>query len=85
VPHCGHIGFSPFLPPRGKEALDFYYLAKTTVCRIRFDLRAGLHLYPRQLIHVSTCSFAIAIQRSNEYLDVRKLFVALVLRQGRKW
>src|SRR5271155_2186972 len=25
---CGHIGFSPVLPPRGKEALDFYYIAK---------------------------------------------------------
>ena len=72
----GHIGFSPVLPPSGKEALDFYYTAKKTSADYGFDFFAGLHLYSRHLTHINMLLF----DRKNEKQrrDVHKLFVALV-------
>lgn len=73
---CGHIGFSPVLPPNGQEALDFYYTAKKRSAEYGFDFFAGLHLYDRHLTHINMLIF----DRHNEEqrVNVHKLFVALV-------
>jgi len=73
---CGHIGFSPVLPPRGKEALEFYYIAKKRSAEYGFDFRAGLHLYPRHLTHINMLIFDRHSEKQR--VDVHKLFVALV-------
>lgn len=73
---CGHIGFSPVLPPRGKEALEFYYIAKKRSAEYGFDFRAGLHLYQRHLTHINMLIFDRHSEKQRK--DVHKLFVALV-------
>jgi len=72
---CGHIGFSPVLPPRGKEALDFYYIAKKRSAEHGFDFYAGLHLYPRHLTHINMLIFDRHSEKQR--INVHKLFVAL--------
>ena len=73
---CGHIGFSPVLPARGKEALDFYYIAKKRSAEHGFDFYAGLHLYSRHLTHINMLIFDRHSEKQR--VDVHNLFVALV-------
>lgn len=73
---CGHIGFSPVLPPSGKEALDFYFIAKKRSAEHGFDFYAGLHLYPRHLTHINMLIFDRHDEKHR--VNVHKLFVALV-------
>jgi len=73
---CGHIGFSPVLPPSGKEALDFYFIAKKRSAEYGFDFYAGLHLYPRHLTHINMLIFDRHSEKQR--VNVHKLFVALV-------
>ena len=73
---CGHIGFSPVLPPSGKEALDFYFIAKQRSAEHGFDFYAGLHLYPRHLTHINMLIFDRHSEQQR--VNVHKLFVALV-------
>jgi 4-cresol dehydrogenase (hydroxylating) flavoprotein subunit len=73
---CGHIGFSPVVPPVGKDALDFYYTAKKRSAEYGFDFRAGLHLYARHLTHINMLIFDRHDEK--QCVDVHKLFVALV-------
>jgi 4-cresol dehydrogenase (hydroxylating) flavoprotein subunit len=72
----GHIGFSPILPPSGKDALDFYYTAKKRSAEYGFDFRAGLHLYDRHLAHINLLLYDRRSEKQRT--NVHKLFVALV-------
>lgn len=73
---CGHIGFSPVLPARGKEVLDFYYIAKKRSAEHGFDFYAGLHLYSRHLTHINMLIFDRHSEKQR--VNVHKLFLALV-------
>ena len=73
---CGHIGFSPVVPPVGKDALDFYYTAKKRSAEYGFDFFAGLHLYSRHLTHINMLIFDRHDEKQR--VNVHKLFVALV-------
>ena len=72
---CGHIGFSPLLQPNGKEALDFYYIAKKRSAEYGFDFYAGLHLYSRHLAHINMLIFDRHSEEQRK--NVHQLFVAL--------
>jgi 4-cresol dehydrogenase (hydroxylating) flavoprotein subunit len=73
---CGHLGFSPILPPSGEQALRFHELQRRRSAEHGFDVFAGLHVYGRHVCHINLIIFDRhdAAQRAN----ARRAFEALV-------
>lgn len=59
-PGCGHISFSPLIPPCGRDVYAWYLAAKEVTTAERFDFFADFHLYPRYVVAIELVVFADA-------------------------
>ncbi|CAK7215106.1 hypothetical protein SBRCBS47491_002369 [Sporothrix bragantina] len=57
---CGHISFSPLIPPCGRDMYEWYLAAKAMTSAARFDFFADFHVYPRYIIAINLVVFADA-------------------------
>ncbi|CAK7201600.1 hypothetical protein SEUCBS139899_004308 [Sporothrix eucalyptigena] len=57
---CGHVSFSPLIPPRGRDVYAWYCAARDLTTAARFDFFADFHLYARYTIAIELVVFADA-------------------------
>jgi 4-cresol dehydrogenase (hydroxylating) flavoprotein subunit len=71
---CGHISFSPLIPPSGRDVYAWYLGAKAMTTTARFDFFADFHIYPRYVVAIELVVFADA-ERDRVHDLFRKLLV----------
>lgn len=70
---CGHMCFSPILPPSGRELFNWYLKAKQLTVDAKFDFFADFHVYPRYVIGIE-----LVIHTLNEEPAIGQLYRKLL-------
>ncbi|CAK7206787.1 hypothetical protein SEUCBS139899_009593 [Sporothrix eucalyptigena] len=71
----GHCDFSPILPARGRDVVDWYKAAKEIITSEGFDSYVGAVLYDRSFVMIHMLLYDKDIPENREKLD--RLFVKL--------